>query len=428
MTLSRRQFALGMVPIVACQMSRASYAAYLAKVGRTKLVVVGGGVGGLIAARSLARRSSRFDVVLIEGSGTYLSSFNSNLFLGGLAGIDEICHGYRQISQPNLKIINQTAAAIDRHAKVVVLVDGAKVPYDRLVLSPGIALRYDSVPGWGKAFEGQMPHGWRGSGQISLLKSKLDAVRDGGLIIIIAPPNPYACPPGPYERASMMARALSSSGRRKCKIIILDAKQSFSMQGLFEEAWESRYPGMIEWLDPSIYDAIVSVDPQTNSVTTGFETYRSASLVNVIPSQRAGEIAQTSDLVDETGYCPVDQLTMQSRRDPSIYIVGDACRAGEMPKSAFAARSQATIAVAAIAADLLGEAITAGEYQSTCWAELDVHDAVKFQSRYELKDGALALASSSVSQMNESDAIRRTNEWEKVSWANALLADMFSKG
>lgn len=428
MTLSRRQFALGMVPLLACQMSRASRAASLAKVGHAKLVIVGGGVGGLIAARSLARRSPRFDVVLIESSGTYLSSFNSNLFLGGLAGIDEINHGYRQIRHPNLKIISQTAATIDRDGKVVVLADGAKVPYDRLVLSPGIALRYDSVPGWGKPFEGQMPHGWRGSGQISLLKNKLDAVYDGGLIIIIAPPSPYACPPGPYERASMMARTLSSSGRRRCKIVILDAKQSFSMQGLFEEAWESHYPGMIEWQDPSIYDAIVSVDPQTNSVTTGFETYRSASLVNVIPSQRAGEIAQTSDLVDETGYCPVDQRTMQSRRDPSIYIVGDACRAGEMPKSASAAKSQAMIAVAAIVSDLLGEAVTAAEYQNTCWADLDVHDAIKFQSRYKLEDGALALASSSVSQMNEAETIRQGNELEKLRWTKALLADMFSKG
>ncbi|MBS0251651.1 MAG: FCSD flavin-binding domain-containing protein, partial [Proteobacteria bacterium] len=175
-------------------------------------------------------------------------------------------------------------------------------------------------------------------------------------------------------------------------------------------------------------DAIVSVDPQTNSVTTGFETYRNASLANVIPSQSASEIAQTSELIDETGYCPIDQRTMQSRRDPSIYILGDACRAGEMPKSAFAARSQATIAAAAIVTDLLGEAISAGEYQSTCWAELDVHDAIKFQSRYELKDGALALASSSVSQMNEPETIRRANELEKLRWTKALLADMFSKG
>ncbi|MBS0270789.1 MAG: FAD-dependent oxidoreductase [Proteobacteria bacterium] len=395
---------------------------------KAKLVVVGGGVGGLIAARSLAQRSNLYDVILVESSPWYMSGFNSNLFLGGLASFEEINHGYDQIALGSaLKIVVQRATAIDRKAKAVILADGARISYDRLVLSPGVELRYDGIPGWGKEFEELMPHAWQGSGQISLLKSRLDRVNDGGVILILAPPNPYACPPGPYERASMMARALRATGRTKCKIIILDAKNSFSMQGLFEEAWESRYPGMIEWLDPSIFETIHSVSPRTNSVVTGFETYRNVDLVNVIPPQRAGAIAQSAELVDETGYCPIDQGSMRSKFDAHIYVLGDACRAGEMPKSAYAARSQAKVAVAAIGEDLLGEPHTDGTYQSICWSELDRHDAIKFESRYEPRDGNLALVSSSVSQMNESRDVRQLNEAEKLRWTGTLISEMFSK-
>ncbi len=382
----------------------------------------------MIAARSLARRYDLFDVILVESSPTYTSGFNSNLFLGGLANVGEINHGYGQIAVGGeLKIVVQRATAIDRKARAVILADGARISYDRLLLSPGVELRYDSVPGWGKEFEELMPHAWQGSRQIGLLKSRLDRVKDGGVILILSPPSPYACPPGPYERASMMARALQSSGRKKSKIIILDAKKSFSMQGLFEEAWESRYLGMIEWLDPSIYESIRSVNPRTNSVVTGFETYRNVDLVNIIPAQRAGAIAQSAGLVDETGYCPIDQRSMRSSFDAHIYVMGDACRAGEMPKSAFAAKSQAEIAVAAIGEDLLGEPHTDGVYQSICWSELDRHDAIKFESRYELRDGNLALASSSVSQMNEPRDVRQLNEAEKLRWTKALISEMFEK-
>lgn len=392
---------------------------------KAKIVVVGGGVGGLIAARALAKYERQLEVILVEGSNTYVSNFNANLYIGGLVGLDQIAHTYDKLNSiSELKFVNQRALSIDRKRKIVILGNGDTITYDRLLISPGVDLQYDSVPGWGKASEDLMPHAWKGLEQIRLLKSRLDSVEDGGVIIVLAPPNPYACPPGPYERVSMMARALRDSGKRKCRIIILDPKESFSMQGLFEEGWENHYPGMVEWIDAAIYESIQSVDPKTNTVVTEFETYRNASLVNVIPAQIASNIAREAALVDVSGYCPVDG-SMRSMRDPDIYVLGDASRTGDMPKSAYAATSQAKIAVASICSELIGATGKGKSYESICWSEIDQDDAVKFASRYEFRNGQIKLVASSVSQTGENARLRQVNQREKILWSNALAAKMF---
>lgn len=261
------------------------HAPYVVAGEKARIVIVGGGVGGLLAAKALAQYESRLDVILVESSETYVTNFNANLYIGGLLGFDRIAHRYDKLaSNPAITFVKQRASVIDRKRKAVILGDGKSIAYDRLIISPGVDLHYDRIPGWGKEYENLMPHAWKGIEQTQLLKSRLDAVEDGGVIIVIAPANPYACPPGPYERVSMMARTLRDSGRGKCKIIILDPKESFSMQGLFQEGWENRYTGMVEWIDASIYETIKSVDPKTNTVVTEFDTFRNASLVNVIPT------------------------------------------------------------------------------------------------------------------------------------------------
>lgn len=394
---------------------------------KARVVVIGAGVGGVIAARALAKFESQLEVILVEGSTTYVSNFNANLYLGGLVGFDQIAHSYDKLASiPALKFVNRHALSIDRKRKTVALGDGNTIPYDRLLISPGVDLQYDSVPGWGRAYEDLMPHAWKGLKQTRLLKSRIDAVEDGGVIIVLAPPNPYACPPGPYERVSMMARALHDRGKRNCRIIILDSKESFSMQGLFEEGWENHYPGMVEWIDVGIYESIRSVDPKTNTVVTGFETYRNAALVNVIPAQIANGIARDAALVDATGYCPIDAETMRSTRDPNIFVLGDASRAGEMPKSAYAARSQAKVAVASICSEILHVKKGREPYESICWSEIDRDNAIKFASRYEFRNGRLKSVASSVSQTGEDANLRRVNQQEKTSWSDSLASEMFS--
>ena len=298
---------------------------------KAKVVVIGGGAGGATAAKYIAKDSAgAIEVTLVEPSKQFVTCFHSNLYLGGIKKMEEITHSYDKLAGYGIKLNHQMASAIDRDKRQVKLADGSLLSYDRLVLSPGIDLKYDSVAGWGKEHEEVMPHAWKAGPQTRILKAKLDAVPDGGVIVMIAPPNPFRCPPGPYERVSMMAHVLKAAGKSKCKIIVLDAKDKFSKQALFTEGWEKHYPGMVEWLPPSIHDGIKSVDPKTNTVTTGFETYKDVALVNVIPAQMAGGIARDCSLANESGFCPIDPANMKSVKDANIYVIGDACIPGDM--------------------------------------------------------------------------------------------------
>jgi sulfide dehydrogenase [flavocytochrome c] flavoprotein chain len=322
--------------------------------------------------------------------------------------------------------VHQMAAAIDREKREVRLADGTTLAYDRLVVSPGIDLKYDSVPGWGKEHEEAMPHAWKAGPQTTLLKAKLDAVPDGGVIVMIAPPNPYRCPPGPYERVSMMAHALKKAGKTKAKVVVIDPKTSFSKQALFQEGWDKHYPGMVEWINAKIYETLKSVVPKTNSVETGFETYKNAALINVIPAQMAGKIARDAGLANNTGYCPIDPANMRSAADANIYIVGDACIAGDMPKSAFSANSQAKVAAMTVRGDLAGAQTFPARYTNTCWSLIETDDTVKVGGRYEAKDGKIAAVDTFVSQKDESAALRKQTQEENMGWYSGITADMFS--
>ncbi|MEQ1698261.1 MAG: FCSD flavin-binding domain-containing protein [Hyphomicrobiaceae bacterium] len=395
--------------------------------GKAKVVVIGGGAGGATAAKYIAKDSAgAIEVTLVEPSKQFVTCFHSNLYLGGVKKFEEITHTYDKLASAHgIKLNHQLAASVDRDKKQVKLADGSMLAYDRLVLSPGIDLKYDSVPGWGKEHEETMPHAWKAGPQTKLLKAKLDAVADGGVIIMIAPPNPFRCPPGPYERVSMMAHALKAAGKTKCKIIVLDAKDKFSKQALFMEGWAAQYPGMIEWLAPSVHDGIKSVDPKTNTVTTGFETYKGAALVNVIPAQMAGAFARDAGLVNESGYCPIDPTNMKSAKDANIYIIGDACIAGDMPKSAFAANSQAKAAAMMVRGELAGAKTFPARYANTCWSLIDTDNTVKVGGRYEAKDGKISAVENFISQTGETAALRKQTQEENIGWYAGITADIF---
>lgn len=394
---------------------------------KAKVVVIGGGAGGATAAKYIARgMADKIEVTLVEPASTYITCFHSNLVLGGLKSLGDISYTYdKLVANYGLTLIAQRAARIDRSARRVFLADGGTLDYDALVLSPGIDLKYDSVPGWGKEHEEAMPHGWKAGPQTLLLKDKLDRVPDGGMIVMLAPPNPYRCPPAPYERVSMMAHTLQRAGKPNCKIIILDPKEKFSKQALFQEGWEKHYPGMIEWLSRDVYEDILSVDPATNTVVTGFETYRNAALVNVIPAQMAGAIARDAGLHNESGFCPVDASTMLSAADPDIFIIGDACISGDMPKSAFAANSQAKVAAAAIRARISGTRMSPPRLQNICWSVIAADDAVKVGARYEAKSGRISSVENFISQPGEEVSVRRKTQFENLGWYEGMTADIF---
>ncbi|MBX9759761.1 MAG: NAD(P)/FAD-dependent oxidoreductase [Beijerinckiaceae bacterium] len=394
--------------------------------GKPRVVVVGGGPGGATAAKYIARDSNgAIDVTLVEPAKEFVTCFHSNLYLGGFRDLASITHSYDKLASAyGIRLNHQMAAAIDREKKEVVLADGSRLPYDRLVLSPGIDLKYDSVPGWGREHEEAMPHAWKAGPQTVLLRKRLDAVPDGGLIVMIAPPNPYRCPPGPYERVSMMAHVLKSQGKTKARIVIVDAKETFSKQALFQEGWDKHYPRMVEWLGPKIHDGVKSVDPKTNTVETGFETYK-ADLVNVIPAQTAGLIAVKAGLTNQTGFCPILPETMKAAGDANIYILGDASIAGDMPKSAFSANSQAKVAAMAIRGELTNARVFPARYTNTCWSLLAPDDTVKIGGSFEPREGRIASVEPFVSKTGESADLRKQTQAENMGWYAGIVADVF---
>jgi len=367
---------------------------------KPRVVVIGGGAGGATAAKYIARDSQgAIAVTLVEEDQAYQTCFHSNLYIGGFKAYDELVHRYDTLASAyGVTLARARATRIERDRKEVVLSTAQRLPYDRLVVSPGIDLKYDSVPGWSREAEEQMPHGWKPGRQTRLIRQRLDAVPDGGTIVMIAPPNPYRCPPGPYERASMFAHALKAAGKTRAKIIILDPKEAFSKQAAFLADWEKRYGGMIEWLGPKVHDGIKSVDPKTGTVVTGFETYANCDFVNVIPAQMAGAIARDSGLAPAGGYCTIDPATMKSVVDANIFVLGDACNAGDMPKSAFSANNQAKVAAMIIRGELTDARTFPARYFNTCWSLVDSDDAIKVGGRYEPRDGRITATETFISQ------------------------------
>lgn len=394
---------------------------------KPKVVVIGGGAGGATVARYLAKDSAgAIDVTLIEDSARYTTCFFSNLYVGDVRDFESITHDYDALAaMDGLTIVNDRASGIDRDAKTVMLAGGSSVPYDRLVVSPGIDMIYDSVPGYSEAAAEIAPHAWQGGPQSELLKTKLDALENGQNIVMVAPPNPYRCPPGPYERVSMMAHVLKTKGFTDSIITILDVKPSFSKQGLFVEGWENEYAGMVEWLPPEIHGGIMMVDVEAGTVETDLDTFE-GGLLNIIPAQRAGAIAVGAGLADDSGFCPIDAASMRSTIDENIFVIGDASIAGAMPKSAFAANSQAKVAAMNIRGDLLDARLFPAKYANTCWSLISPDNGVKVGAQYEAgEDGTITGISSFISEPGESAEVREAAYRESLGWYDSITADMF---
>jgi sulfide dehydrogenase [flavocytochrome c] flavoprotein subunit len=353
-----------------------------------RVVVVGGGFAGASCARTLKRIDPRINVTLVEASHTFTACPFSNNVIAGLRELKAQQFDYKKFDGTGIEITFEPATRIDADARTVVLGEAARVPYDRLVLAPGIDIRWDGLSGYNEAAAERMPHAWRAGEQTLLLRKQLESMEDGGLVVMSSPANPFRCPPGPYERASLIAHYLKTR-KPKSKLIILDAKDAFSKQGLFVAAWKELYPELIEWVPLSKGGRVTAVDPKTNTLTTEFGSHK-AAVANVIPPQKAARIAEVAGVSDKTGWCPIDPVTFESKLRPNIHVIGDACIAGGMPKSAFSANSQAKVCAAAVAKLIAGEKPEEPRLINTCYSLVAPDYGISIAGVYEPRGGVLA--------------------------------------
>jgi len=393
---------------------------------RPRVVVVGGGSGGATAARYIARDSGgAIDVTLVEPTRSYYTCYFSNLYLGGFWELENLQHGYgRLAARHGINVVHDWAVGVDRDARTVTLAGGGVLPWDRLVLSPGIDFVDGSVPGWDISTQNRMPHAYKAGSQTELLKAQVEAMPEGGVFAMVAPPNPYRCPPGPYERLSMVAHVLSQRNPT-AKILLVDPKATYSKQALFEEGWARHYPGMIERIGPDFGGDKVSVDPEAMTVDID-GIVEQVDVCNVIPAQKAGLIAARAGLTNDAGWAPVDPFTMKARADGAVHVLGDASQQGDMPKSGFSANSQAKVAANVIRHELTGSRQFPARYANTCWSLIAAEDGVKVGASYAPTDEKIATVDSFISQTGEDDALRANTFRESIGWYNGIVEDMFT--
>lgn len=392
-----------------------------------KVVVVGGGTAGATAAKYIKRHDPSIDVTIVEPDETHYTCYFSNEVLAGERTLESLRVTYDGLKAQGITMVFDSASAIDADKKVVKTAGGKELPYDRCVVAPGIELLYDKIEGYSEEAANKLPHTWKAGEQTKILRAQLEAMADGGTVVIVAPDNPYRCPPGPYERASQIGLYLKAH-KPKSKIIILDAKSKFSKQGLFTQAWEKFFPGMIEWR-PGPDNAVVKVDAGSITAETGFGDEVKADVLNVIPPQRAGTIAQVAGLADEKGWCPVDGTTFESTKVKGVHVIGDASMAGTMPKSAYAANSQAKVCAAAVVAMLNGAEVGVPSYVNTCYSIAGPDWGISVAGVYKLgKDGKIAdvPGSGGVTPMDASPEAHKREVEYAHSWYKNIVLDSFS--
>jgi NADPH-dependent 2,4-dienoyl-CoA reductase/sulfur reductase-like enzyme len=396
----------------------------MAQTAKPRVIVVGGGAGGATIARYLAKDSKgELEVVLIEPARTYYTCFFSNLYLGGFQTYESLGHSYGKLAiEYGINVVQDYAVGVDRDAKSVTLASGSVLPYDRLVLSPGIDFVEGSVPGWFTTAQHLMPHAYKGGSQTQLLQAQMAAMPQGGTFAMVAPPNPYRCPPGPYERISMVAHHLKTNNPT-AKILLLDPKDKYSKQGLFEEGWNTHYPGMITRIGPDMGGNVIEVRPDTMEVVVDGEVEK-VDVCNVIPAQRAGNIATIAGVTD-ANWAPVHPDSMLSKMDENVYVLGDSTNQGDMPKSAFSANSQAKVAANHIRGALTGSTVFPAKYSNTCWSLIAPDDGVKVGASYEPTPEKIASVESFISQTGEDAALRKATYEESLGWYAGITTDMF---
>jgi sulfide dehydrogenase [flavocytochrome c] flavoprotein subunit len=397
----------------------------LAQGSAGRVVVIGGGFAGATCARALKRLDPRLAVTLVEQNATFTACPFSNEVIAGARDLRAQEFNYEELAAAGVALVLLMATGVDPQARVVTLADGTRLSYDRLVMAPGIDLRWDALPGYSEIAAEKMPHAWKAGAQTMLLRRQLEAMADGGLVVIAAPANPYRCPPGPYERASLIAHYLKTKKPRS-KLILLDAKDAFSKQKLFQTAWQELYPGLIEWVSLSSGGKVTTVDPAAMTLATDFQSYKPA-VANVIPPQKAGHVAELAGVADKTGWCPINPVTFESALQPNIHVIGDAAIAGAMPKSAFAANAEAKVCAAAVAALLVGDAPAMPKLINVCYSLVAPDYGISVAGVYQPANGQLVevAGAGGVSPLDAPASVRAAEASIADGWFRTITAEAF---
>jgi sulfide dehydrogenase [flavocytochrome c] flavoprotein chain len=416
---TRRDVARGIVASAAASaLSRPSFAQSAART-----VVIGGGFGGASCTRALRKLDAKLQVTLIEPSRIFTACPFSNEVIAGIREIDAQQFTYDKIAAEGVTVIPQAAVKVDAQARTVGLADGNSLGYDRLVLAPGIDLRFDALPGYDEAASLKMPHAWKAGEQTTLLRRQLEAMEDGGVVVIAVPAAPLRCPPAPYERASLIAHYLQTRKPRS-KILILDAKDGFSQQRLFEGAWKELYPGMIERISLSQGGRVTSVDAANGTIVTDFGNY-AAQVASVIPPQKAGRIADIAGAADNTGWCPIDPVSFASKLLPNVHVIGDACIAGQIPKSASAANAQGKSCAAVIVNLISGKSPDTPRLNGACYNTVAPGYGFSLTGIYQPKEGQFAEVEGNTSPIDAPREIRKQEAEKAQNWFRTITVDAF---
>jgi len=397
---------------------------HIATAASKKVVIVGGGTGGATCAKYIRMADSSIEVTVIEPNKHYYTCYLSNEVLGGARDINSIKFGYDGLAKHGVKVVHDTVTAIDAGARKVTTKGGQSFSYDRCVVAPGISFR-DNIGGYDAGAQENMPHAWKAGNQTTILRKQLEAMDDGGTVLIAPPPNPFRCPPGPYERACQIANYLKTK-KPKSKVLIVDAKDKFSKMKLFKQAFERHHAGVIEWVaGKDTGGGVTRIDAASMTAFTGDGKEHKVAVANIIPAQQAGKIAAKAGLTNDKGWCPIDGRTFESANVKGIHVVGDASIAKPLPKSAYAANSEAKVCAAAIVDLLNGREAGAPSLVNTCYSIVGPDDAISVAMVYDLKEGKLdkVKGSGGLTKLDSSPETRSREVQYAYSWFENIKND-----
>ena len=397
----------------------------LAAEPNSRLVVVGGGFAGATLARSVKRLSPEITVVLIEARERYVSCPMSNLVIAGRRSLAAQTFDYRGLEAAGVEVVRGMAVDVDATKQCVRLQGGVTIDYDRLVLAPGVMLNFDQLSGMSEQGAEKMPHAWQAGAQTTLLRRQIEAMPDDGLVVISVPAAPYRCPPGPYERASLMASYLKQN-KPKAQILILDSNERFSKQALFQQGWKRLYGDRIRWQSASNDGRVIRVEPDAMRLHTDFATH-TPDVANIIPPQQAGLIAHRAGVADASGWCPVNSLSFESRLQPNIHVIGDAAIAAPMPKSAFTANAQAKVCAIALVRLFRGMQPQSTVLANTCYSYLEPNSAISISGAYRTQDGQFAsiAAAAGASPLIPPEGLQAQEALHAADWFRAITQETF---
>jgi NADPH-dependent 2,4-dienoyl-CoA reductase/sulfur reductase-like enzyme len=354
---------------------------------KAHVVVVGGGFAGASCALSLRHLNPSIRVTLVDPDDRYVTCPMSNSVLVGLRSLKSISVSRGGLGRAGVNYVCDRIDSIDTQRRRARLAGGAEFQYDSLVMAPGIRFLWGQPEGYDQAAAKVMPHAWQAGEQTEILASQLRTMRSGGVVAISVPPGPMRCPPGPFERAGLIADFLKENKPRS-KVLIFDSNNHFPKQDTFTDAWHSLYPGMIEWIPVVDGGAVVRVEPSEKVLYTSHGAHR-VDVANIIPPQAPGLLAVKAGLASDHGWCPIKPETFEASAVPNVHVIGDACIAGPMPKAASAAMSQATQCARAIVAALEGRGPPTPAFESVCYSMLARGRALSIHGRFQMVGGVI---------------------------------------